>query len=257
MKPGQRLWTKDELMLAINLYSKLEFGKMHSRNPRIIELAKLIGRTPGAVAFKLVNFASLDPVLKQRGIKGASHSGELDKEIWNRFTLNWDKEFEKSEILLARAKNKRVDQLYDIDITDVHEKGLDKKRLVKTRVNQYRFRQMVLANYQNTCCITGLRQPELLIASHITLWSKYENNRLNPSNGLCLNALHDKAFESGLITIGAKDLKIKVSSLLKRHKGDKVVQSYFLKYEGRQIIMPKKFIPGTDFLTIHNNHFKA
>jgi putative restriction endonuclease len=65
MKEGQRLWTRDELILAINLYSKLPFGKMHSRNPEVINLAKFINRTPGSVAFKLVNFASFDPNLKE------------------------------------------------------------------------------------------------------------------------------------------------------------------------------------------------
>jgi len=255
MKPGQRLWTKDELMLAINLYSKLEFGKMHSRNPLIIELAKLINRTPGSVAFKLVNFASLDPDLKKRGIKGASHTGGLDKEVWNKFSNNWDNEFEKSELMLAKIKHKKIEDIYQIDISDIQEKGLDKKRLVKTRVNQYRFRQMVLANYQSTCCITGLKQSALLIASHITLWSKYENNRLNPANGLCLNALHDKAFEYGLITIAAKDYTVHVSSLLKKGQ-DKTIEKYFLQYEGKKIIMPQKFLPAHDFLEIHNNHFK-
>lgn len=249
-----RLWTKDELLLAINLYSKLEFGKMHSRHPKVIELAGILDRTPGSVAYKLVNFASLDPLLKKRGIKGASHTGSLDKVIWNRFINNWDFEFEKSEQLLSRVRHKKLEQLYDIDISDIQAKGLDKKRLVKTRVNQYRFRQMVLANYKATCCITGLQKPELLIASHITLWSKYENNRLNPANGVCLNALHDKAFESGLITISAEDFTIRVSSALKKAKTN-TIKNYFLQYDGQKIIMPRKFMPGRDFLKIHNSHF--
>lgn len=257
MKPGQRLWKKDELMLAINLYSKLEFGKMHSRNPAIIELAKLINRTPGSVAFKLVNFASFDPILIQRGIKGASHAGELDRQVWYLFYNNWDQEFEKSELLLAKTKKQSIQELYHIDVSDIHEKGLEKKQLVKKRINQYRFRQMVLANYRGTCCITGLQQQGLLIASHITQWSKYENNRLNPANGLCLNTLHDRAFETGLITIAAEDFTIRVSSVLKNIKKDKAVQSYFLKYDGKKIQMPQKFMPSKDFLTIHNNQFRA
>jgi len=256
MKPGQRLWNKEELLLAINLYSKLEFGKMHSRNPSIIELANLINRTPGAVAFKLVNFASIDPVQQQRGIKGADHGGNLDKVVWADFHKNWDFSFEQSEELLAKIKKKKVEDLYNIDISDIIEKGIDKKRIVKTRVNQYRFRRMVLANYNATCCITGLKQPELLIASHITLWSKYETNRLNPANGLCLNALHDKAFEAGLITINPDDYTVIISSKIKKDKTDPVIKNYFLKYEGNKILMPKKFLPDPEFLRIHNNHFK-
>ena len=70
MKPGQRLWTKDELILALNLYLKLPFGKLHSRTPEIIHLANLTGRNANAMAMRLNNFASVDPYHKQRGIGG-------------------------------------------------------------------------------------------------------------------------------------------------------------------------------------------
>jgi putative restriction endonuclease len=253
MKHGQRFWTKDELLLAINLYAKLPFGKMHSRNPQVIELATLIGRTPGSVAFKLVNFASLDPDLQRRGIKGASNSGNLDKEIWNQFYNNWDEAFEESEKLLAIAKKINVEELYANEIYK-QEKGIEKKRLVNTRVNQYRFRQLVLSNYNNECCITGIREPLLLIASHITSWSKFEDNRLNPMNGLCLNALHDKAFDTGLLTISAQDYTVKISSILK--KKDKIGSEYFNQYHGKPITIPKKFPPSKEFLKLHNELFK-
>ncbi len=255
MKEGQRLWTRDELILAINLYSKLEFGKMHSRNPKVSELSKLINRTPGAVAFKLVNFASLDPNLKQRGIKGADHGGNLDKEIWTEFYNDWDTTFEASEKLLAKFKHTTVEKLYNIDTTDINAKGIEKQRLIKTRVNQYRFRELVMTNYNSRCCITGIQQPELLIASHITSWSRFENNRLNPMNGLCLNALHDKAFDNGLITISAKDYSVCISSKLK--KGNKNIEHFFFSYEGQKINLPKKFLPDIEFLKIHNDHFIA
>ncbi|MEO8172828.1 MAG: HNH endonuclease [Sediminibacterium sp.] len=255
MKQGQKLWTREELILAMNLYSKLEFGKMHSRNPKIIELASLLNRSPGSIAFKLVNFASMDVDLKKRGIKGADHRSRLDKIIWDDFSENWDFAFEQSEKMLAKLKKITIEELQKIDIPEIYLKGLEKKRIVTTRVNQYRFRQMVLANYNNTCCITGLQQPELLIASHITSWSKFEHNRLNPANGLCLNALHDKAFDLGLITVSAEDYKIHISSILK--KGDnKSTKANFLQFEGQKIMLPKKFIPSSEFLKIHNDHFQ-
>ena len=81
MKAGQTLWTREELILAINLYCKLPFGRLHRANPDIIHLAKLIHRTPSAVALKLVNFASFDPSLRARGIKGASNASKLDSQI--------------------------------------------------------------------------------------------------------------------------------------------------------------------------------
>jgi putative restriction endonuclease len=255
MKEGQSLWTRNELLLAINLYAKIPFGKMHQRNNDVQELATLIGRTPAAVARKLGNFASLDPVNQARGVKGLPNAGGLTEVVWNEFYSEWDQSFETSEQLLANRKQTNVEQLYSLDFLDT-ETGVDKVRLVKTRLNQYRFRQMVMSNFDSTCCITGIKQPELLIASHIAPWSKFENNRLNPANGLCLNALHDSAFDKGLMTVSADDYTIILSPALKR-KQTTGIEDYFLKYEGREIRLPKKFMPSPQFLKIHNEAFRA
>ena len=252
MKEGQKLWTREELILTINLYCKLPFGKLHSRNPDVIELAKLIDRTPGSVAFKLVNFASLDPQLKERGIKGASNVSNLDKEVWNEFFNNWDELFTRSENLYAEKKKTTVDRLYKIDLTDLQRSGEEKARIVKVRTNQVVFRTLVMANYDFSCCITGINQPELLIASHIKPWSQDSANRLNPKNGLALNALHDKAFDKGFITI-TEDYKIKVSSILLKKELTKSIKQNFIQFHNKQIILPKKFMPDPEFLKYHNH----
>lgn len=108
MKQGQKLWSREELILAINLYCKLPFGRLHNSNPQVIRLAELIGRTPSSVAYKLVNFASLDPSLKKRGIKGASNASKLDKVIWEEFYNNWNELPYESEKLLAQFENKPI-----------------------------------------------------------------------------------------------------------------------------------------------------
>jgi putative restriction endonuclease len=250
MKPGQKLWTREELILAINLYCKLPFGRLHSRNPKVISLAKLIDRTPGSVAFKLVNFASLDPQLQARGIKGASNVSNLDKEIWNEFFNNWDTLFTESENLYAAKRNTTVDKLYEVDTSDLH--GREKESTVKVRLNQAVFRTLVMANYDYTCCITGIDKPELLIASHIMPWSMDSKNRLNPKNGLALNALHDKAFDSGLITI-TEEYKINVSPLLLKKEPVKSIRQNFVQFNNKPIRLPKKFIPDPAFLKYHNH----
>ncbi len=257
MKEGQKLWTRDELILAVNLYCKLPFGKMHQSNPGIIQLAKLIGRTPSSISFKLVNFASFDPTLKERGIKGASNASKLDKEIWDEFYNNWDEALIESEKLYAKAKNTTVEKLNNIDLSDIPKEGLEKSRLVKTRVNQCIFRTIILAAYNNRCCITGISNPELLIASHIIPWSKDEKNRMNPMNGLALNGLHDKAFETGLITIDAGTYQIKVSPRLYKKDAPLSIKQNFLDYEGKEILLPGKFLPDRNFLKIHNGRFKS
>lgn len=255
MKEGQRLWTREELILAINLYCKLPFGKMHNRNPEIQELAKLIGRSPGSIAFKLGNFASFDPTLKARGIGGLPNASKLDAEIWKEFYNNWDVELIESEKLLAKKKHTTIEKLNQVDEKDLLKVGMDKERLVKTRVNQSIFRKMILATYNYRCCITGISNPELLVASHIMEWSKDEKNRMNPMNGLALNALHDKAFEHGLITIDANNYKVKISSLFKKKNLSLSIKQNFLDYEGKEIILPDKFLPEKEFLKVHNQRF--
>jgi len=255
MKEGQKLWTRDELILAINLYCKLPFGKMHKGNLEIIAFSKVVGRTPSSIALKLVNFASLDPTLKARGIKGASNASKLDKQIWNEFYNNWDAALIESEKLLAKIQHTTIEKLNHIDINEFFKEGLEKERLVKTRVNQSLFRTMMLATYNSKCCITQIENSELLIASHIMPWGKDEKNRLNPMNGLLLNALHDKAFENGLITI-AEDYSIKVSSLLKKKNVSESIMQNFIDFDGKQIHLPDKFLPGKEFLKKHNERFK-
>ena len=255
MKEGQKLWTREELILAINLYCKLPFGKMHKATPEIIKFAELIGRTPSSIALKLGNFASFDPTLKERGIRGASNASKLDKKIWDEFYNNWDVALIESETLLAKTKHTTIEKLNNIDIAEINKSGIDKQRWVKTRINQCIFRKMLLATYNNKCCITEISNSELLIASHIVPWGKDKKNRLNPMNGLLLNALHDKAFENGLITIN-EDYTIRISSLLKKKNMPESVQQYFIDFEGRQIHLPDKFLPSKEFLKIHNETFK-
>lgn len=249
MKEGQKLWTRNELILAVNLYCKLPFGRLHRLNPEVIHLANLIGRTPSSVAYKLVNFASLDPSLKARGIKGASNASKLDKEIWDEFFNNWDILPFESEKLLAEFEHTTIEKLNHIPEIELPKEGIMREQIVKVRVNQSFFRSSILASYNNTCCITGIKQPEFLIAGHIKPWSIDEKNRLNPQNGIAINALHDKAFENGYLTI-TTDYKIKISPILLKNNQENL--DYFGKYENQPIILPSRFLPDVEFLKYHN-----
>jgi putative restriction endonuclease len=257
MKEGQRLWTEEESILAINLYCKIPFGQMHSRNADVIALAQLIDRSPSSIARKLGNFASFDPKLRARGVKGLENASKLDKHIWNEYMQNWDEQFIESEKLLAKKKHTTIEQLNHIDLDNLKDiQGKERERLVTIRVNQSLFRKIVLTNFNNQCCITGIKQTELLVASHILPWSKHHADRLNPKNGLALNYLHDKAFDCGLLTI-TEDLKIKVSSSFLKNQDILSIKQNFIDYDGKSLIEPQKFFPDTEFLKIHNQSFKG
>ncbi len=249
----RRNWTREELILAINLYCKIPFGKINKSNPEVIHLANLIGRTPSSISFKLGNFGSFDPSLKARGVGGLTNAGKLDKEIWNEFYGNWEERTFESERLRAQFEKKSLEQLIDLSDVEIKE-GKERERLVKTRVNQSFFRSMVLASYNFTCCVTGIKNTDLLVASHIIPWAEDAENRLNPRNGLCLNALHDKAFDKYLITI-TPNFKLKLSKKLKSESKNKIVQQNFLQFEEQEIKLPQKFLPDEKFLLKHNEVF--
>ncbi len=250
MKEGQTLWTREELILAFNLYWKLPFGKMHAGTPEIIHLAKLIDRTPSAVGRKLGNFASFDPSLKARGVEGLKNASKLDKEIWAEFFGSFEELSYESEVLRARYEGKSIEQMDDIDFSSLPKEGLVREQLIKARVNQNFFRKAILVSYRNTCCITGINHPNLLVAGHILPWSVDEKNRMNPRNGLCLNTLHDRAYELGLISIDG-DYKIHVSEKSLSSMGQESFDAYFGRYHQQKITLPSRYLPDPEFLDFH------
>lgn len=249
--PRKNLWTREELIVTFNLYLKLPFGQLDHRTAEVIELANIIGRTSGSVAMRLNNFAHVDPYHQQRGIKGLSGGRKQVEPIWNEFINNKAELLFESERILAEYQHKTIEQKFsDFLIGTENLKGETKIREVKTRVNQSVFRQIVLANYSGKCAITQIDIPELLIASHIIPWSKDENERLNPQNGICLSPTFDKCFDKGFIGIDA-DYKIHLSKVLKIHYEKPYFEKIFKEVEGKKISLPLKFLPGKDFLDYH------
>ncbi|WP_246073797.1 HNH endonuclease [Fluviicola chungangensis] len=216
------------------------------------ELAQIMGRSNGSIAMKLANFARLDPDLKARNVSGLSQGAKGEEEVWNEFKDNWNELAWESEQILAKYKGQSVEASSGINLDNIPHEGLERETLIKARVNQYFFRKAILSSYNSSCCITGITFPELLVASHVVPWSKDTGNRVNPSNGVCLNSLHDKAFDTGLITI-TPDYKVKLSDKLLMNSNSTFI-SLFLPYHGKSIQLPKRFLPDKSLLKWHNEN---
>lgn len=248
-------WTRKQLLVAFNLYCQIPFGKMHSKNPEVIKLAKRIGRTSSALAMKLTNIASLDPAITLTGRTGLPGASVADRAMWQEMQDNWEAFATEAQQALAAFGvteeaettdgNLAIDELVDY-------KGVSKKALVSIRHGQAFFRRSVLSAYDYRCCITGLALPRLLVASHIVPWKVDTDNRLNPRNGLCLSALHDKAFDVGIITV-TKDMTVKVSRKYAKGAGG-FFGSALMTYDGKLIASPEKFAPREDFLAFHHEY---
>jgi len=242
-------WSREETIIAFNVYCKIPFKSSSKSNPTIIKYASVIGRSPSALNMKVGNFGRLDPELRKQGIVGLAHGSKQDEDIWQEFNGDWERLVYESEYLIAKFSNKHIEDILEIEIDDIKE-GLDREAIVKQRVNQSFFRSTVLSSYYSKCCITGLSIPDLLVASHIIPWAENNENRLNPRNGLCLNSIHDKAFDRGFITI-TPDFKVKISDAFKEFENEDAVKDFFLKFDNRTISLPDKFFPSKDFLDYH------
>lgn len=154
--------------------------------------------------------------------------------------------------MIAKFTNQPIEKIAKINIYDL-PLGKERDAVIKQRVKQSFFRSTILSSYNLKCCITGLTISDFLVASHIIPWSIDEKNRLNPHNGLCLNSIHDKAFDKGFISI-TPDFKVKVSKLLTELKKDVAVKEFFIKFQNHSISLPDKFKPSKEFLDYHYNN---
>ena len=242
-------WTRQQLLVAFALYCRLPFGRLHHRNPEIIRYAELIGRTPSALTMKMVNIASLDPTITSTGRSGLGNASAADRAMWEEMNAGWEAFAVESQQALEGlgVVEQSEAEVEDVEPDEVQHAGLDRPVHTTARVGQNFFRTTVLSAYDQRCCITGLSIPRLLVASHIVPWSHDPANRVNPRNGLLLSALHDRAFDAGLLTIN-DDMTVRVSPA---YSDDEFFSTAVAAYHGRPIRLPERFHPDREFLAYH------
>ena len=242
-------WTRKELLVAFSLYCRLPFGRLHHRNPEVIRFSEAIGRSPSALAMKLTNIASLDPAITSTGRAGLRAASANDRAMWDEMQGDWERFAVEAEQAMSEVQE--GEGLYkETSPDDIPGRvGEDRVTHATTRIGQNFFRSAILSAYNGRCCISGLSLSALLVASHIVPWSHDRANRVNPRNGLLLSALHDRAFDSGFITIRG-DMTIQVS---RKHTvmNDPFFTESIEKYEGNPITLPEKFTPSEEFLAYH------
>ncbi len=247
-------WSREEHIIAFNLYSQIPFGSIHMRNPKVIELAAVLGRKVGSVSYKLANFARLDPALQARGIRGMPRGAKGEAAVWEEFSQYAEQLAFESERLLAARLGQSIEAVAEIDVDDLPPPGVEREAIVKLRVNQSFFRRRVLSAYQYRCCVTGMPIQPLLVASHIVPWADDAVNRLNPRNGLCLNALHDRAFDRGLMFVD-EAMRVRFAPRLRGEAAD--AADWLLAFDGRALILPAKFSPDASLLAQHRERWRV
>lgn len=235
-------WTRPEIEEAIRLYLITQFGRIHSRNPDIIKLAADLGRTPSALAMKMANFASLDRKLNRQGMSNVS---KLDREIWDDFFNHID-EIDSDAIQEIDGFSDGPQLEFEPDLFRV---GVDRRSIKTTRDGQGFFRKMILASYDCRCALSGVTHASLLNASHIASWSKNLEQRLNPSNGICLSAIYDRAFDRGLIVF-SDNFDVLFSKQIDDH-----TYKYLKSNSAPRLRMPRRFAPNIELIKEHRLAF--
>ena len=122
----------------------------------------------------------------------------------------------------------------------------DSSATTKTRGSAQRaFAKAVKSNYDYRCAITGIATGDFLVASHIVPWSEDQSIRLDPSNGICLSLLIDRAFEKGHLQI-EDDLTIRINWT--KVGDDLVLKSQLGPYDGKKLTKPKIDGPKAEYL---------
>ncbi|MBS1624362.1 MAG: HNH endonuclease [Bacteroidetes bacterium] len=125
------------------------------------------------------------------------------------------------------------------------------KREVLIRINQSLFRQRVLANFQEQCCLTQVAERSLLVASHIIPWSAKIETRLSPHNGLCLSVLYDRLFDRGFLTIN-DDFEVIVTSQVPYLSLQ--TQRHLTEVHGKKILAPRHYEISKEALKYHREN---
>lgn len=259
-----RRWVRQELLLVLNLYEKLRFGQFDSNQPVVIDVAKRMQRTPGSLAMKLCNLASLDSKLQVRGIVGLQGASNLDREVWAEFQANRDRMVPESEEAMRELFH--AGDAEEVEV--VGDKGVKLQpaasrpegptstsaHVIVRRGQQY-FRQAVLSVFSGRCGVTGIGVRELVVASHILPWAKYPRARLEPQNGVALSRLHDGAFDRGLISFD-EEYRLILSDRLRGHFPQRALEENFSAYEGRPLTFASDVAsPSPDYLAVHRKEW--
>jgi len=258
----RRAWSENEIVSALALYYQIPFGAIDEKNRAVIELAHSLDRTPGSIALKLANLASLDPTIIASGRRGMANASQLDRRVFANSSNDWPQLAAELPVAVLdaidrrRSRNLSVDTISDRLSSESTVELTETTGTVVLRRGQTFFRNATLAAYRERCCVTLLSVRELLRASHIIPWAADASSRLDPTNGLSLNALYDAAFDRGLMTID-ENYRVVFARGLRDAVSNQAWDVWFGRHEGQAIELPERLRPKNSALLFHREHVFA
>jgi 5-methylcytosine-specific restriction enzyme A len=207
-------WSRDELILALDLYFRKNPNNMDRHNAEVILLSDTIRqlqnytnvadpetyRNHNSVYMKLCNFLSIDPSYSGKGLESV---GKLDKEIWGEYSNNRKNLAKIAELIRTEINQKnRIEQNEILPVNEEEENAFFEGKVLY-RLHKYRERNQKIVNDLKKkamkrgklkCQACGFdfyeRYGDIgrgFIECHHTIpLSEYQQNRLTKSEDLAL-----------------------------------------------------------------------
>lgn len=181
------------------------------------------------------------------------------EHFFNQYGMSQISQEDFEGILEINDKTLDEDNIFDLEEAKTTIQNIQKKdyfaaddlTLVKTRTKHTVISNEVKVNYKHQCAICKLSTLTFLVGSHIIPWSVRKDIRLDPSNVICLCSIHDKAFDTGYISI-SDDYKVIAS---KEVFNDPVLKQWVEPYIGKKLHLPSIDFhkPNKEYLKYHRN----
>lgn len=158
-------WTRDELILALNLYLKHRPNPPDKASKEIIELSKTLQRlgqrlfapSERAASFrnangaymKLMNFRRLDPEYTSGGKKGLTQGAKGEEEVWTEFANDPARCRATAEAIIAAVDDPEAGGP-ETDITQDIEEAAEGRLLTRKHLARERNRKLVEAKRRQT-----------------------------------------------------------------------------------------------------------
>lgn len=248
-------WSEEETLVLFNAFFSENVKEFSNLNSKItLKYSSILGRSVGAVKAKMENIRTANPAYKLK----KTNSARFVYDVWSQL----ERDYRGMLAMIGNAASAYLEN-HDLVSNEVaigkidFNPGANDIRECRVRKGQAVFRFNVANNFERRCCITGIEEGSLLVASHIKPWSESTPEEMtDPGNGLFLNRLHDGLFDKHLMTID-QDMRILYSDGLENSMPEDVFDSFFKRYEGRKIAKPVNFEINFDYLAHHNREFNG
>lgn len=157
-------WTKDELILALELYFRDETARGNKNHPEVIKLSQILNNLPihsddvqktnfrnaTGVAMKLSNYLRFDSTYKGKGL---DRGNKMEEEVWNMYSSNID--------TLTKVKNLIIENINFLkeskssQIEDYFEEAIEGRLLTRVHKTRERNKAIVNKKKQNVLKKTG------------------------------------------------------------------------------------------------------